>query len=171
MVIEDVHIIQSHAFEALIAAGDEIFPGTPFSVGSVPHEESGFAGDDEFIAVRRQIRCHDATEIFFSGTGNRTVVVGEVEVGDSEVERGFHHGGAVFQHVDRAEVLPQTERDRRKQDAASAAAPVCHFRIAFFRCKIHNAPPDKFLLYCSIKCGKCQCGAEAFRFSKQFPNE
>ena len=106
VVIEDVHIVQSHAFETLITAGDERLPGSPFPVGTVPHEESRLAGDHEFIAVRSQIRCHDASEIFLGGAGDGTVVVGEIEMGDSEVECCFHHGDAVFLNIDRTEILP-----------------------------------------------------------------
>ena len=63
---------------------------------------------------------------FFGGAGRRTVVVGEVEVCDAEVESAACDGPSVLELVDAAEVLPPPKRYRGELEAAFACAVVGH---------------------------------------------
>ena len=45
---------------------------------------------------------------------------------DAEIEGAPYHGTAVLQGVDTSEIVPEAERDRQQQEAASAAALVYH---------------------------------------------
>ena len=53
MVVEDIDIIYSQAFEALIEAGNEVFSRAKIAIGSGPHIKSCLGGDNQFVPVGR----------------------------------------------------------------------------------------------------------------------
>ena len=66
-------------------------------------------------------------------TGRRTVIVGEVEVRNAEVEGAAGDGTSVFQRVESAEVVPPAQLDPRQFDSACSCANVVHLVISVFR--------------------------------------
>ncbi len=69
MGIEDIDVIQTHALQALVEAGDQIFARSPLAVGPGPHVVSGLGGDDEFVAITAQIVLQNLAERFFGEPG------------------------------------------------------------------------------------------------------
>jgi len=110
--VENIDIIEAEAAQALVEGREEIFARAPVAVGAGPHGVAGFFGDDEFVAVRGEIRAEHAAKILFRGVGGRAVVVGEIEVGDAEVEGTQNERATFFVDVDAAEVVPEAEGDR-----------------------------------------------------------
>ena len=64
------------------------------------------------------------------GAGRRAVIIGEIEMGDAEIEGVQNEIARGRLRIDVAEILPEPERDARQQHAASAAAPIHHFVVA-----------------------------------------
>jgi len=77
-----------------------------------------------------EVFAEDASEVTFGGAGGRAVVVGEVEVGDAEVEGTEDEGAGVFLEVDVAEVVPEAEGEAREEEAAFTATAVFHVCVA-----------------------------------------
>ena len=107
--VEDVHVLQPHALQALVDARDHVLARSPFAVRAGPHQVAGFRGDDKFIAMRGEIPLEDCSEILLGGTGGWTVVVRKVEVRDAEVERAPDHGPGVLEIIHVAKVVPESE--------------------------------------------------------------
>src|SRR5690606_23521211 len=125
VVVKDVHVVEAHALERGIERGEQVFARAPFAVGAGGHAVAGFGGDDQLVAVGREVVAEELAEGFFGGAGGRAVVVGEVEVGDAEVEGAAHDGAAGLVGVNAAKVVPEAEREQREVEAgASAAAEV-----------------------------------------------
>ena len=55
VVVEDVHIVQAHALQALIQAGQQILPAAPLAIGPGPHLIARLGGDDQLVTVCAQI--------------------------------------------------------------------------------------------------------------------
>ena len=126
MRVEDINILQTHALEALIETRDQIFARAPVAVRAVPHGVAGFGADNEFVAMRGKVGLQDATEIFFRGTRRRTVIVGEIEMRDAEIERAAQHRATGLEDINPTKVVPEAERDRGKINTALTAAAVLH---------------------------------------------
>ncbi len=122
--VENVDVVEAHAAQRLVEGGEEIFAGAPIAVGAGPHGVASFGGDDQFVAVRGEIEAEEFPEIFLGGTGRRAVVVGEIEMGDAEIEGAPDDGAAGGEHIDVAEIVPEPEGDEREFDATAAAAAV-----------------------------------------------
>ena len=71
-----------------------------------------------------EVEAEEFAEVLLGGAGWRSVVVGEVEVGDAEIEGAADDGAAGFEGVDAAEVVPEAEGDERKFYAALSATAV-----------------------------------------------
>lgn len=122
--VENVDVVESHAAQRLVEGGEEVFAGAPITVGAWPHGVAGFGGDDEFVAVGGEIEAEEFAEIFFRGTGRWAVVVGEIKMGDAEIEGAADDGATRGENIDVAEIVPEPEGDERKFDATAAAAAV-----------------------------------------------
>ena len=97
MAVEDVHVIEPHALEGLVEAGEQIFARTPFAIRTGPHVPACLCGDDEFVAIGMKILFEQGAEIFFSRAGRRTVVVGEIKMRDAEIKGAAGDGATVFE--------------------------------------------------------------------------
>jgi hypothetical protein len=106
-------MVEPHALEALIEAGEQILARAPFAVGAGPHIVAGLSRDHELVAIGVEIRTEDTTEILFGRAVWRAVIVGEVEMGDAPVEGATQNGALRLERVDAAEILPQPERNCR----------------------------------------------------------
>ena len=126
VVIEDVDVVDAQALQALIKAREEVLARAKIAVRSGPHVPSGFGRDHQLITERAKVRAQDATEVRLGAAVRRSVVVGQVEVGDAEVEGAAQDGALSVDRAAIAEVLPQPERDGGEQKPAASAAAVAH---------------------------------------------
>ena len=126
MTVEDVHVVEPHAFEGCVEAGEHVFARTPFAIGTGPHVVARLGGDDEFVAVGMEILFVEGAECVFGRAGRRTVVVGEVEMRDAEVEGAAGDGAPVLELVHAAEVVPPAKRYGGKFESAVPCAVVGH---------------------------------------------
>ncbi len=128
--IEDIDIVEAHALQALVAGSDQILAAAPLAIGARPHVVAGLGGDDQLIAQARKFGAHDLAEGRLGAAGRRAVIVGEVEMGDAEIEgRAAHVDLAVMRRI-AAEIVPEAERNGRQLQAGTARAVVLHLRIA-----------------------------------------
>ena len=111
VVVEDVHVLHPHPPQRLVEACEQVLPRTPLAIGPRPHEEARLRRDHEFVAVRGEVQPQDLPEVFLGGARRGAVVVGEIEVGDPEVEGPANDRAAVLEGVHPAEVVPETERE------------------------------------------------------------
>jgi len=109
MRVEDVDVLEAHARQALIEARQQVLARAELAVRARPHVIAGLGRDDQLVAVGPEVLGEDATEVVLGAAVGRSVVVGEVEVRDAEVERASQHGATVRQRAVVAEVLPQPE--------------------------------------------------------------
>ena len=124
VVVEDVHIGKSHALEALVQAGQQIFPAAKVAVGAVPHGVARFGGDDQLVPIGGQILPEDLAEVLLGSPGLGTVVVGQVEVGNAVVKGRAAEITHIFIGSRVAEVVPEPQGEGSQLQAGSAAAPV-----------------------------------------------
>jgi hypothetical protein len=108
-MIEDVDVGQAHAAQALIQAGQQVLARPEVAVRTGPHVVTGLGGNDQLVAICRQVHLECAAECLFRRAVGRTVVIRQIEMGDSQVEGAPQHGAAVFQRIDAAEIVPQAE--------------------------------------------------------------
>ena len=107
--VEDVDIVDAHAAQALVEAGEQVFARAPFAVRPRPHQVAGLGRHDQLVAMAAQIgRAHPA-EALLGRARRRAVIVGEVEMGDAQVERPAQHRPAVSNGAGVAEIVPQPE--------------------------------------------------------------
>src|SRR5262249_17203924 len=118
--VEDVDVLEPHPLERLVERREEVLPGPPVAVRAGPHVVAGLRRDDELIAVRTEILPDDRAERLLRGAVRRPVVVGEVEVGDAEIEGAAEDRPARLERPVAAEVVPEAERDRGEKQAAPA---------------------------------------------------
>src|SRR5665648_885485 len=114
MRIEYIYIFQIHALQTLVEARKQVFATSPLAIRSGPHQVTSFGRNDQFITVRSQIELHNFSKIFFSRSGRRTVIIGQVEMGYSQVECTAAHGPTVLKDINTTEIVPQTQRYGRK---------------------------------------------------------
>ena len=75
--IEDVHVVQPHALQALVQAGQHVFArAATLAIRTRPHVPARLAGDDEFVPVGSKVAPQVFTKIGFGAAGRRAVVVG-----------------------------------------------------------------------------------------------
>ena len=130
MVVEDVDVVDAHPAKALVQARQEVLAGAEVAVRARPHVPTGLGRDDQLVAVVTEIGVEDPTEVGLGAAVRRPVVVGQVEVGDAQVESAAQDGALALERLVVAEVLPEPERDGRQQQAAASAAAVGHGVVA-----------------------------------------
>ena len=126
VMIEDVDVVEVHALQALVEAGDQVLAAAVVAVRALPHVVAGLGGDDQLVAVGLPVPQHVHAEVPLRLAVGRAVVVGQVEVGDAVIERRAQDLALHAKRRDLAEVVPQAQRERGQQQAAPAAAPVGH---------------------------------------------
>ncbi|MPM24550.1 hypothetical protein SDC9_71033 [bioreactor metagenome] len=109
MMVKDIHIRQPHALQALVQAREHVFSAAVVAVGPRPHQITRLSTDDQLVAVLRHLLAEDTPEIRFRGARLGAVVIGEVKVRHSLVERGKAHPLHVFVIVVRAKVMPKPQ--------------------------------------------------------------
>ena len=82
-----------------------------------PHVVARFGGDEEFVAIGAEVIDHEPSHRLFSRAVGRSVVVGEVEVGDAVVKSVVGDSPTAFVGVNTSEVVPESQRDFRQHHA------------------------------------------------------
>ena len=137
-MVENVHIVQPHAAQALIQTGQQILAAAPVAVGACPHFITGLGRDNQLVAVDAQIIAQNFTKIPLGCARLRAVVVGQVKVGDAVVERGAAERTHILVGGGIAEIVPQPQRDGGQQQPAGPAAAVGQALIAVLRSLVHD---------------------------------
>jgi hypothetical protein len=106
MVVEDVDVVETEALQALVEAGEEVLAGAEVAVGAWPHVPTSFGGDDQLVATVAEVVVQDAGEVGLSAAVRGPVVVGQVEMGDAQVEGSAQDGALGVDGSVVAEVLP-----------------------------------------------------------------
>ena len=149
VVVENIHIVQPHALQAPVQAGQQILAAAEIPVRAGPHGISRFAGKHQLIPVGTQVFFKNTAEILLGSAGHRAVVVRHIDVRDAAVECGAQHGAHIVEGVARAEVVPQPQRNAGQLQAAFAAAGVLHRLITALVGSVRHGlvPLLSFLLF------------------------
>ena len=106
VMVEDIHIIQSHALQALIQAGHEILFAAPVAVRSGPHIITGFRGNDQFISIPSQSFCKDPSKIFLRTARYRSIIVCQIKMCNAMVKCCVAHVLHIIKIPIGAEIVP-----------------------------------------------------------------
>jgi hypothetical protein len=133
VVVEDVDVVGAHAGQRRVEAVEKVLAGAQIPVRPGPVVPAGLRGDDELFAVREEVLAKVAGEVLLGRPVRRAVVVGQVEVGDAEIEGAAQDVPlAVERHVV-AEVVPQAQRHRGQHESALADPSVRHAAVVAAR--------------------------------------
>ena len=141
VAVEDVHVVQAHPGQRLVQARQQVLTRPPVAVGPWPHVVAGLGRDDQLVAVAAQVVAQNAAEVPLRRAVERpvlqssqrviggiervtAVVVREIKVGHTQVERAEDDRPLRVQGPVRAKVLPQPQRYLGEPDATPATAAV-----------------------------------------------
>ncbi len=130
VVVENIHIIQAHTFEALVKACHQILFAAEIAVRPRPHIISRLGADDHFIAVGGKFLFQDLSEVFLCRAGCGAVIVCKVKMRNAVIKCNGAHICHVFVQGIVAEVVPQSEGNGGKLQPAVPAAIVLHILIS-----------------------------------------
>ncbi|OPZ49786.1 MAG: hypothetical protein BWY91_02983 [bacterium ADurb.BinA028] len=131
VAVEDVDVVDPHPLQRLIQRGQEVFAGAAaLPVGPGPHVVAGFGRQDQLVPVGPQIAPEDRAKVALGAAVGRPVVVGQVEVRDTQVEGSAQDRLLALQRDVVTKVVPQAQRDRRQDEAAAATAAHRHPVVA-----------------------------------------
>ena len=85
-MVEDVDIVDAKSPQALIKAGEKVLSRPEVAIGARPHVPTRLGGDDEFVAKVPEVLTENSTEIGLGTAVGRPVVIGQIEMGDAQVE-------------------------------------------------------------------------------------
>ena len=106
MVVENVDVVEPKPPQTLVEAGQKVFAGAQIPVGSRPHVPPRLGGDDQLITVPAEVIVENPGEIGFRAAIRRSVVIGQIEMGDAQIEGSAQDGALGFDGPVVAEVLP-----------------------------------------------------------------
>ncbi len=121
--VEDVDVVETHALQALVERRQQVLARAAKAVGAGPHIPARLGGDQQLVAMAAEVLAQNLAEVLFGRAVGRTVVVGEVEVGDAAIEGATNDGAAGLEDIGSAEVLPQAQRHRGKDDSGPSTTP------------------------------------------------
>ncbi|MNP30757.1 hypothetical protein D3C76_1238470 [compost metagenome] len=124
MVIEDVDVVEAEPAQALVQAGKQVLGAAAVPVGAIPHHVARLAGDDQLVSIGGQAALEHGTEGGLGGAGGRPVVVGQIEVGDAQIERLVHHGLHLGGIAALAEVVPEPQPYAGQAQAVAARGAI-----------------------------------------------
>ena len=130
VVVEDVHVVEPHALEALVERGQQVLAAAVVPVGSGPHVVASLGGDEQFVTIGAQVVTQELAHVALRLAIVRAVVVGQVEVRDAVVEGRKGDAGHLLVGRDVAEVVPHAQAHGRQLQARGAATPVVHGLVA-----------------------------------------
>ena len=121
--IEDIDVIEVEALQALVEAGEQrLARATTATVRAGPHIPARLGGDDQLVAVGGEILFQHAAEIDFRRAGRRAVIIGEIEMGNAQIESLEENGTLRIKRRRITEIVPQAKGDGGQLQAASAHA-------------------------------------------------
>ena len=126
MTVEQVHVVDFHAFQALVQARHQIFAAAPVAVRSRPHVVAGLARDEELVAIRSEILVHQSAHGLLGRAIHRSVIVSQVEVGNAMVESIMRNLATALVGVHTTEVVPESQTHLRQQHTRAPAALKLH---------------------------------------------
>ena len=111
VAVEDVDVVEAHPPQRLVQRREQVLARAPLAVGPGPHVVAGLGGDDQLVAVGREVGGQQPAEVLLGAAVGRPVVVGQVEMRDAEVERAADDRALRLERAVVAEVVPEAERD------------------------------------------------------------
>ena len=126
--VEDVDVVEPEPAEALVEAGQQVLARAAVAVRPRPHVPAGLGRDDQLVAERREVAAQEAAEVLLGRAVRRPVVVGQVEVGDAEVEGAPDDGRAGVRAGGRGRSCATARATRpagRARCARSGGTPSC----------------------------------------------
>ena len=127
VAVEDVDVLQAHPRQRLVERGEDVLPrAAALAVRAGPHVPAGLGGDDQLVAVGREVVLEVAPEVLLGATVGRAVVVGEVEVGHPAVERPAQDRALGLLGAVGPEVLPQPQGQDGQLEPAASGEAVLH---------------------------------------------
>ena len=130
MGVEDVDVVKVHPRQRLVQRRKQVLAGAPLSVRSGPHVVAGLGRDHQLVAVRPQVVGEHPSEVDLGRPVRWAVVVGEIEMGDPDIEGASDDRPLPLVRPVVAEVVPQPKRQRWQFESAAAAPPVRHRVVA-----------------------------------------
>ncbi len=109
-------------------------PQSPY--GPRPHVVAGLRRDHQLVAVRGKVVGQHPPEVDLGRAVRRPVVVGQIEVGDAEIERATHDRPLRVVGPVVAEVVPQPERHGGQLEPAAPATAVLHRVVSVVCCVV-----------------------------------
>ena len=138
VVVENIHIVQPHALQAPVQAGQQVLAAAPVAVGAVPHQVTGLGGDDQLVAVDAEVVPQNFTKIPLGSARLGAVVVGKVKVGDAVVKCRAAERAHILIRGGVTEIMPQPQRDCGQHKAAGPTAAVGDDLIAVLCGLVHG---------------------------------
>ena len=141
VMVENIYIVQMHPLQRLVQTGNQIFPAAPVAIRAGPHIISGLGGNDQFVTVGVPVPIHMDAEIALRLAIGRSIVVCQIEMGNAQIETGSQNALLGAEGGNVAEIVPQTQRNCREQQAALAAAAIGHLTVTVrIGCIVHKKP-------------------------------
>ena len=106
VMVEDIHIIQSHALQALIQAGYQILFAAPVAIRAGPHIITGLRGNDQFITIPSQSFCKDPSKIFLRTARYRSIIICQIKMCNAMVKCCVAHVLHIIKIPIGAEIVP-----------------------------------------------------------------
>src|SRR5262249_44888303 len=114
VMIEDIHVVDAHPTKTLIETGGQIFFLAPFSVRTRPQQITCLGRDNKFISIFCEVVPKNGAKCFFSRSRRGTIIVGQIEMSDSQIKCSTKHRSRVLKRVNASKVMPKPERNRRQ---------------------------------------------------------
>ena len=106
VMIEDIYIIQTKAFQALVKTGDQILTASPVSIRSRPHIIACLCADDQLISVCRKFLSQDFSKIFLRTSRLWAIVVCKVKMCNSIIKCCEAHLLHILINTGVSEIMP-----------------------------------------------------------------
>ncbi len=104
------------------------------------------AFDEIKISIARQV-LQDLADVDFGASVRRSIVVGQIEMGDPRIERGVNHFPLVLGRRITTKIMPKAQCDFGQQQARSTTSSISH--AAVITIFIRSVVAHRFL---NIKC-------------------
>ena len=117
MAVKEVDIVQSHSPETLVDTCHKVFARSPIAVRSRPHVVACLRGNEELVAIAKEIVTEKLAHRLFCRAVGRSIVVGKVEVSDAVVESVVRDVTRTLIAVIAAKVVPKAQTHFWQQHA------------------------------------------------------
>ena len=111
VVIEQIHVFNTHPFQARIQAGKQIFTRTAAPIRPRLHGVSCLGRNEQLVPIGGKILMKDPAECLLGTSERRAVVVSKVKIRHAKVERPADNIARVVIDVIATEIVPQSKCD------------------------------------------------------------